>query len=130
MARIRTAAQLEKVSLVKNLRIVFAFVLIAAFAAGQAPVGRIAGSVKDPSRAVVPGATVTATSATDGGKRTTTSNSEGFFEIPTLSPGVYKLAIRSQGFSDFVVDRVVVDVGGATRVDALLKVGSDVTLVE
>ncbi len=111
-------------------KILLCALILGATAAAQAPVGRIAGSVKDPSGAFIAGATVIATSSIDAGKRTTTTNAEGFFEIPTLTPGGYRLSVQSQGFSEFLVEHVVVEVGQTTRIDAALKVGSDVTRIE
>ena len=63
----------------------------------QSPVGSIAGVVKDPSGAVVAGAVATSTSSADGGKRRVTTDEQGFFLIPTLMPGDYKLTIEAKG---------------------------------
>src|SRR6266478_1619155 len=92
---------------------------------GQAPTGTIAGVVKDPSGAFIAGAQVTSTSLADGGKRTATSNEQGFFLIPTLLPGEYKVVIEAKGFRTFEVQRAGVAVGQTARVDANLAVGTE-----
>src|SRR6266536_719067 len=91
---------------------------------GQTPVGSIAGTIKDPSGAAVAGAAVTSTSLADGGERTVTSNEQGFFLIPTLMPGGYKLVIEAKGFRNYEVQRVGVEVGQTARVDANVTVGA------
>ena len=86
-------------------------------ARAQAPVGTISGVVSDTSGAVMSGATVTASSLSTGVERVTTANSQGFFTIPSLKPGEYKLTVKSTGFADFVMPRVVVEVGQTARID-------------
>ena len=91
-------------------------------ALAQAPVGTIAGVVSDPSSAVLSGASVTATSLSTGAERVTMTNAQGFFTIPSLKPGEYMLAVKNQGFVDFVASRVVVEVGQTARVDVAMKI--------
>src|SRR5437868_15165108 len=67
-------------------------------AAAQRPVGNISGVVTDPTGAVIAGAKATATSIATGATRTATTNDQGFFLIPTLLPGDYKLIVQAQGF--------------------------------
>src|SRR5215831_17957123 len=96
----------------------------------QAPVGTIAGLVKDPSGAVVAGATVTSTSLVDGGKRIVASSDQGYFLIPTLMPGDYRLLIEAKGFRSYEVQRVRVEVGQTARLDATLTVGTETVSVD
>jgi hypothetical protein len=88
----------------------------------QAPVGSIAGTITDSSGAVVAGATVSAISLATGATRSSTSDDQGFFTIPTLKPGEYLVKVASKGFAEFVAPRVVVEVGQTVRVDAALTV--------
>lgn len=104
------------------------FVCAALFA--QAPVGSISGVVKDPSGAVIPGATVTATSIAGGARRSVTANDQGFFLIPTLLPGEYGLIVEAKGFKNFEVRRVGVEVGQTARVDANMTVAGDAVAIE
>src|SRR5215472_6192813 len=82
---------------------------IAAFA--QAPAGNIAGTVSDPSGAMIGGATVTAVSQAEGARRSVTSGDQGYFLISTVQPGQYKVTIEASGFAPVEVASVVVEVG-------------------
>ena len=99
-------------------------------ARAQAPVGSIAGVVKDPSGAVVAGATVISTCLADAGKRTNVSSDEGYFLIPTLMPGDYRVLIEAKGFRSYEVQRVRVEVGQTARLDATLTVGTETVSVD
>ncbi|HKA02605.1 MAG TPA: TonB-dependent receptor, partial [Candidatus Solibacter sp.] len=96
----------------------------------QVPVGSIAGNVKDQTGAIIAGASATSTSLADGGKRRVTTDDQGYFLIPTLMPGEYKLTIEAKGFRAYEVARVSVAVGQTSRVDASLTVGTETTTVE
>src|SRR4029453_7101425 len=67
--------------------------LVGGRALAQQPVGNLSGVVTDPDGSVVHGATATATSLATGATRTTTTNDQGFFLIPTLQAGEYKLVV-------------------------------------
>ena len=57
--------------------------------------GEIRGTVNDPSGAVVPGATVTATLTGTDTTRTVTSDKDGAFDIPELAVGNYDVERRA-----------------------------------
>lgn len=88
---------------------------------GQLPSGSIAGSVLDPSDAVVRGAKVTARSVLNGSERSRETDSKGEFSFGLLPPGVYELRLEEKGFQD-LRKRVVVQTGATTRVDIQLTV--------
>src|SRR5262245_49380027 len=81
------------------------YVLIAtvtcSFAWGQAT-AQISGNVKDQSGAVLPGAEVTATQTETGIARMTVSNESGFFNLPNLALGPYRIEVALPGFRTFV----------------------------
>src|SRR5215475_12010150 len=105
-----------------RIAILLCCLVIGGAAFAQQPLGNLSGTVTDPSGAVVRGATVTATSLATGAVRGATTNDQGYFLLPTLQAGEYKLNISLAGFANFQVDRVVVAVGQTTNVDAKLKV--------
>src|SRR5262245_46197083 len=74
-------------------------------ALAQQPLGAISGVVTDPSGAVVTGATATAVSLATGTSRNAMTNDQGFFLIPTLQAGDYKLTIeyKASATSRFMV---------------------------
>lgn len=85
--------------------------------------GAISGTVTDPAGAVVPNATVTVTNLGTNSEVTTTSNDDGGFRVSNLQPGIYSVSIAGAGFSPFKVEKVTVEVGQTTPIDAALSVG-------
>lgn len=69
---------------------------LAAFA--QSDNASISGIVKDPSGAVVTGATVTVTNESIGFERKTTTNESGFYTVPNIQPGFYTVTVEAPGF--------------------------------
>lgn len=107
----------------KRITVLLAAVLLfSVWAFGQAPVGSIAGVVTDPSSAVVPGATVKVIFAATGAERTVTTNDTGYYLVPTLQPGEYKVVVEAKGFAAFTLAKLVVAVGQVSRADAKLNV--------
>ena len=60
--------------------------------------GTLRGKITDPSGAVVPQATVTATGA-DGKTATVQSNHDGVYEVRGLAPGSYTVTAVAKGFA-------------------------------
>ncbi|PYU29181.1 MAG: hypothetical protein DMG31_18295 [Acidobacteria bacterium] len=61
--------------------------------------GALTGTVKDPSGAVIPNATVTATSVDTGQTRTTMTGGDGVYHFSLLSPGNYRVARKRRPLS-------------------------------
>lgn len=101
-----------------------------AYAQGTGASGEIIGTVVDPSGAVVPKATVTATDAARGLKRTITSDYSGHYEITGLFPAVYDVSVEIAGFQGAVTKGIVVSVGQTSTVDFHLKVQGGTESVE
>src|SRR5277367_3025870 len=64
----------------------------------QVTSGTIFGTVKDPSGAVISGATVTIANPTNGLTRTIASSDTGDFVAPNLLPGTYSITVAAPGF--------------------------------
>jgi len=74
------------------------------------------GVVRDESRAVLPGATVTVTSpAMPGGPVTVVSNEQGEYRLVGLTPGIYKMSVVLNGFSTDEEGDLRVAAGGTTE---------------
>src|SRR3984957_20509553 len=58
----------------------------------------LSGTVKDSAGAVVPNAKVTLTGQENGFVRTVTTNHDGFFSFPDLTPATFTVAIEAPGF--------------------------------
>jgi len=64
--------------------------------------GKIRGTVTDPSGAVIPGATITATNLGTGIAKTVTSSADGSYEFLQLAaPATYNVKAEQAGFSTF-----------------------------
>jgi hypothetical protein len=91
--------------------------------------GDLAGTVTDPSGAVVSGATVTLKSVATGATQTATTNSNGAYRFSLLPPGSYSVNVSAQGFSK-ADTTVSVSVGQATIGDIAMQVGTASQTVE
>jgi Carboxypeptidase regulatory-like domain len=116
-----------------RFRWLLALLLTALFAVqmvGQSIVtGDVAGTVTDPSGAVVSGAEVTLKSVTEGTTVTTTTNSTGGYRFALLKPSDYKLSISQKGFKS-LSQNVAVALGQVTTVNAKLELGSQSEILE
>jgi len=90
--------------------------------AQSASTGQIAGTVRDPSGAVLPEATVIAQSPS-GLTREVKTGSDGRYIIPLLPPGIYRVEIKRAGFKTHVIQDVVVRITETTPVDVELALG-------
>ncbi len=86
--------------------------------------GQLAGVVTDPSGRVVPAATVELISVSTGQTRSLSSDSDGAFTFPLVSPGLYQLRVSMTGFTTNLTRDVEVAVNGTTRIDVHLQIGS------
>ena len=96
--------------------ILLTIVALAAPAFAQEQRGSIEGVVKDSSGAVLPGATVEATSNV-GAMVSTVTDAEGTYRFPALAPGNYKITANLQGFVAREVVDVRVGLGQIKKVD-------------
>ena len=51
--------------------------------------GKIVGTVTDPSGGLIPSATVTVKQSATGQERTTVTNTQGYYVVPSLPPSQY-----------------------------------------
>jgi hypothetical protein len=93
-------------------------------AAAQETRGSIEGIVKDTSGAVLPGVTVEARSPALVGVATATSDTDGVFRFPALSPGVYEVTATLAGFRTTKVENVQLSLGQILKVDIPMPVAS------
>ncbi|MBI4478820.1 MAG: TonB-dependent receptor [Acidobacteria bacterium] len=84
----------------------------------------ILGTVKDQSGAVLPGATITATSVETGISRSAVSGSRGEYRLQALGLGDYEIQTNMTGFQTEVRKGVTLTLGREAVVDFTLLVGS------
>jgi hypothetical protein len=97
-------------------------------AIAQTGAGRIQGTVKDATGAVVPGAKVTATHVPMARQSTTSTNDVGYYLFPAVQNGPYTLVIEAAGMETFKGE-FLLQTGETAVVDAVLKVGTTATEV-
>ncbi|HMF96611.1 MAG TPA: TonB-dependent receptor [Vicinamibacterales bacterium] len=101
---------------------IWIIVLVPANALAQSA---IAGVVKDPSGAVLPGVTVEASSDVLIEKtRTVVTNGQGQYLIVDLRPGTYSLSFTLTGFSGLKRDRIELPANFTATINAELKIGA------
>src|SRR5436190_22505905 len=79
--------------------------------------GRLAGTVSDTQGAVLPGVTVSATSPSQIGVRTTVTEADGRYLFPGMPSGTYKISYELQGFKKVERDNIAVVLGQTISVD-------------
>jgi hypothetical protein len=83
----------------------------------QTTFGTIAGVVRDPSKAPIGGATITATKLDGNSIRTTISGSDGIYTFSDVVPGNYSLIAQTDKFGEITVASIQVVAGRAARAD-------------
>ena len=107
-----------------------ALVLSACAAFAQIQTGRIAGTVYDPNKAVVPNATVTVTNTETKVAQKVLSKSAGDYVVPALNPGIYEIHVSASGFRTVVQNGVEMQVGKDLLLDFDLTLGETSSVIE
>src|SRR6185436_1558119 len=90
----------------------------------QSDRGSITGTVVDPAKAVIQGATVTATNKATGSEHKTVTTETGNYSISSLPAGLYEVSIEAPGFKRLVASDIQVQIANTTRLDGGLEVGA------
>jgi hypothetical protein len=93
-------------------------------------VSQISGTVKDTSGAILPGVEVRVTNADTGGSRTVITDETGYYSIPNLPVGPYKLEASLPGFSTYLQTGIVLQVNSNPTIPITLQVGQVSLVVE
>jgi hypothetical protein len=83
----------------------------------------LTGTVTDPSDAVVPNVSVTATNSDTGQARTTTTGSDGVYRFSLLTPGKYDVKFSAAGFKTAEIPSLVLQVTETPVLNRTLEVG-------
>ena len=97
--------------------------------AAQETTGGLQGIVKDPSGAVVPGATVVVAAKSLVGTKGVDTDSSGYYRFANLPPDTYTISATAKGFTTQKRE-VTLEVGRLPNVDFALEVGISQTVVE
>ena len=99
-------------------------------AVAQQVTATITGRITDASGAVVTNAKITATDKDRGTEWTTSTNSEGVYNLPRLPVGTYVVKVEETGFRTATVPGVLLELNQVVRLDVSLNVGSVTESVE
>ena len=91
---------------------------------------QISGTVRDASGAVLPGVQVTATQTDTGIVRMTVTNETGFYVLPSLPVGPYRVEASLPGFRTFAQTGIVLQVGSSSVIEVKMEVGQVAQTVE
>jgi Carboxypeptidase regulatory-like domain len=92
--------------------------------------GAVVGTVKDPSGAVVGGASVTLVQRGTNLSQITKSDSGGRYAFPSVVPGNYNVSFSAGGFRKTTVNNLAVEVNKSAIVDETLQVGAASEVIE
>ncbi len=112
----------------RGLVALFVVMLLAGSLAAQQETGRVIGTVKDQSGAVIPGAAIAVRNMATNAQRTATTGGDGSYVVTNLQPGTYEISAEMKGFNASK-KQVVIPVGGAVTLDFPLTVGAAATTV-
>src|SRR4029450_269353 len=91
-------------------------------ALGQTTTATLQGAVRDASRAVLPGATVTLRDVNTGFVRVTTTDQAGAYVLSYVPPGTDTLTFELTGFKTLKREALRFEVGQEITIDASLEV--------
>jgi hypothetical protein len=109
--------------LVKSFAMLLCVLFLSLPAKPQTGASTIRGTVKDPSDALVSGATVTLTSLETNAVRTAVTTSSGTFSFEIVAVGEYEITVEAPGFRKVVVRPVHAQVANVTDVPVMLEIG-------
>ncbi len=92
--------------------------------------GLMTGTVVDASGAVLAGAEVDATNQGTSQQRATTTDANGFYIIPQLSPGTYDISVKKQGFATENRANVELQVNQNATLDFKLTISSTTQTIQ
>jgi len=115
---------MHKVGLVVSL---FLLTCTSVFAQGT---GTFNGRVVDQAGAVIAGASVTVTNKATGSTRTTVTNSDGLYSVPSLGAGLYDLKAENSGFAPSTKSGVTLVTDTTLTIDFTMGVAGTAQSIE
>ncbi|MEK7405485.1 MAG: carboxypeptidase regulatory-like domain-containing protein [Acidobacteriota bacterium] len=112
-----------------NLMRIFA-VLIASALVALGQTAQITGRITDSSGAIMPGVNLAVSNLATGIDRKSSSNEQGYYAVPLLPPGKYKMSVQAQGFRSILRDGISLEVDQVARIDFVMEVGQVTESVE
>src|SRR5436190_21360430 len=114
----------------KRLVIALIYVVLSINAFAQTSNATLGGTVSDPTGALIPGVSVTATNAATGIVTTVLTNEAGAYQFASLQTGSYKVSAELAGFQTQIYNNVTLGISQQVRLNFGLQVGSVAQAVE
>ena len=92
--------------------------------------GAVGGTIFDTTDAAVAKASVTIHNDGTNAEIRLTTDDSGYFNAPLLEPGTYTVTVAAAGFSNYRVNKLVVQVGQLTSLTPHLATGQSAAIVE
>ncbi len=105
-------------------------IALAASASAQSADSIVAGTVRDSSGAVIPGARLEALNTRTGVLTRATTNPQGVYAFPSLNTGTYRLSAMNDGFKSSIIDNLRLEVGARLSLDLTLELATAGTQLE
>ena len=103
---------------------------VACWAQSSSESAELAGAVKDPAGAVVPGAKLSLRNTQTGAERENKSAADGTFRFLVVPPGLYQLTATKDGFQTKLSKDIRLSIGQAATLDVELAVGVSSQVIE
>ncbi|HSP64432.1 MAG TPA: TonB-dependent receptor, partial [Pyrinomonadaceae bacterium] len=107
---------------------VFSFATLA-MSQAQSNAADLQGVVRDPKGAAISGATVTARNTATNASRSTTTDSDGGYQLISLPPGDYEVTAEASGFSKARIPTVTLTVGQKADLEIPMAIGAVTEIV-
>jgi hypothetical protein len=114
----------------KRILLAAAILLAISTATAQTTNATLGGTVTDPTKALIPGVTITATNTQTGIVSSGITNESGSYNFPSLQSGTYKVSAALPGFQTQTYNDVVLGVSQQVRLNFSLEVGAQVQSVD
>src|ERR1035441_8789678 len=117
------------------MRSIAVLTVLAALAMASTPVraetetGRIAGVLKDPSGALVPGGQISLKNLDSGNTQSTKTDQQGRYVFDAVPAGHYQASATASGFAASVRNDITVTAGRETVIGFELSIGENTTIV-
>lgn len=106
------------------IRLCFAaLLLVAAGIRALGQTAQVTGRISDQAGAIVPDAQIIVTNTGTSISSESVTNSEGYYTMPLLRPGEYRIEVRKTGFKPVVQTGVTLQVEQVLRLDYTLETG-------
>src|SRR5580700_7780672 len=115
--------------LITTLLVLFVVAASLPFSAQTITTGELAGTITDPSGAVVPNANVALKSLDEGSIVNVKTNSNGYYQFTYVKPGNYSVTANASGFQSSQ-RKITVALGASASANLQLALGSSSTTVE